>query len=269
MIEKLYFGLPLLHFHLLEQFPELGCAVSTRTGPRGECFNLGPVRGPDRGLRADHWRRMGVSLGLLAGCAPQLQVHGPDIVRITGPDANVHATPPADASFTDCRNVGLLAFSADCPLVAIYQPGRAVGVAHASWRCTTTLIVQRLVQRMVDELGCQPRRMWAAVSPSAGPCCYEVGDDVYAAAASLPHRDSCFDRPCGEAGAKYHFDLWQAAVQQLTAAGLPARQIELSELCTLCNNDQFFSYRREGEGVGQFGLMIGLREDLTRPPAKQ
>ena len=258
MIERYYFGLPLLHFGKLDPFAELGCAVSTRRGPGGANFNLGPVRGPERGRRCDNWKRLGVSLGLLAGVAPQLQVHGPDIVKVDGPAGDFHATPPADASFTDRPGVGLLAFSADCPLVAVYEPGRAVGVAHASWRCTATLIVQRLVERMASELDCRPRRMWAAISPSAGPCCYEVGPEVFASAAELPDRAACFHRPRGPAG-KHHFDLWQAAIQQLVGAGVPEKQIDTAGLCTICHNDQFFSYRREGENVGAFGLMIGRR----------
>ena len=259
MIERLYFGLPLLHFETLDRFGELACAVSTRVGPRGERFDLGPVRGPDRGRRAGNWKRLGFSLGLGGGLAPQLQVHGPDIIRVDAPGDDFGATRPGDASFTDRPGIGLLAFSADCPLVAVYDPGRAVGVAHASWRCTTTLIVQRLVQRMVAELGCRPGRMWSGISPSAGPCCYEVGPEVYESASRLPDRESCFTRSAGGGQEKFRFDLWRAAAQQLIAAGLGPQQIQPARLCTICRNDQFFSYRREGEGAGAFGLMIGRR----------
>jgi YfiH family protein len=258
MIERHYFGLPLLHFAKLDPFSELGCAVSTRRGPSGTSFDLGPVRGPQRGCRADHWKRLGVSLGLLDGVAPQLQVHGPDFVKVDGPAGDFHATPPADASFTDRPGIGLLAFSADCPLVAVYAPGRAVGVAHASWRCTATLIVQRLIERMADDLDCRPEKMWAAISPSAGPCCYEVGPEVYLSARRLPDREACFHRPAGPA-CKQHFNLWRAAIQQLVHAGVPETHIDPAGLCTICHNDQFFSFRREGDAVGSFGLMIGRR----------
>jgi YfiH family protein len=258
MFEQHYFGLPILHFDTLERFRELACGVSTRAGARvGETFDLAPVRGPNRGANSTRWRRLALSLGLFDGLAPQLQVHGPDIVRVDAPDADFAKTSPADASFTARAGLGLLAFSADCPLVAVYAPGRAVGVAHASWRCTTTLIVKRLIERMADEVGCRPARMWAAVSPSAGPCCYEVGPEVYEAAGCLPQRDACFKHPTNS-GDRPHFDLWEAAVQQMVAAGVPASHIELAEMCTICS-DRFFSYRREGQGVGAFGLMIGRR----------
>ncbi len=260
MIERIHGGLPLLHFELFERFGELACAVSTRRGPGGAQFDLGPVRGPDRGANSAKWRRLADALGL-AGIAPQLQVHGRDVLRVDRQPGDFKSTPEADASFTAAAGLGLLAFSADCPLVAVYQPGRAVGVAHASWRCTTGLIVRRLIERMVGELDCRPGQMWAAISPSAGPCCYEVGEDVYEAAKSLPDRDACFRSAATRRGAgssgKRHFDLWQAARQQLLAAGLPPGQIETAGLCTICRNDLFFSFRREGPGVGSFGLMIG------------
>ncbi len=254
MIEREHDGLPLLHFEQFEPFDELACAVSTRRGPGGFDFNLGPVRGPDRGARSANWRRLAEAIRLDGGLAPQLQVHENDIVRVT--DAgHFHDTPPADASFTDRVGLALLAFSADCPLVGVYAPGVGVGVAHASWRCTAGLIVQRLVERMVGELGCDPRRMWACMGPSAGPCCYEVGPEVREAAADLPDRDACFPEVAG----RLHFDLWTAGRQQLEAAGLPGEQIEIAGLCTMCHSDRFFSYRREGRGVGQFGLVIGRR----------
>ncbi len=267
MIHRSHDGLLLLHFESFQRFGKLACAVSTRRGPGGTDFNLGPVRGPDRGARWGNWRRMASALGL-PGIAAQHQVHECAVLRIGDDPPDFRTTPQADASFTDRVGVGLLAFSADCPLVVVAQPGRAVGVAHASWRCTTGLLVSALVRRMVEELDCRPQEMWAGISPSAGPCCYEVGQDVFAAAAALPDRAACFIAPddprsaatrraTGPGSGKSHFDLWEAARQQLAAAGVPPGHIETAGLCTLCRNDLFFSYRREGAGVGSFGLMIG------------
>ena len=255
MISQTIDGLPLLQFEILRPFDELACAISMRQGPGGADFNLGPVRGPQRGERSANWRRLADTLGL-RHVWPQLQVHGGAIHYVTHRCDDILAVPEADASFTGLSGLGLLAFSADCPLVALYEPGRGVGVVHASWRSTVTRIVQRTVEAMTAQLGCAPGAMWSAIGPSAGPCCYEVGPEVFDAAAELPNRDACFT----EVDGRRHFDLWQAAEGQLRAAGLRPSHIQTAGVCTLCQTGRFFSYRQEGRGVGQFGLMVGRRD---------
>ena len=94
------------------------------------------------------------------------------------------------------------------------------------------------------------------MGPGAGPCCYEVQDDVYEAAAVLSARERCFQRRDG----RLYFDLWEANRTQLVDTGVAAEQIEAAGLCTLCHNDVFYSYRREGAGCGHFALLAALRD---------
>jgi hypothetical protein len=254
MIDFEHDGLPLLAFEALDRLGGFACAISTRRGAGGMEFNLAPARGPDRGARAANWRRLASAVGV-EQFWPQLQVHGGDIVRVTHPPSGYHQVPEADACFTTATDLGLLAFCADCPLVAVYQPGVAVGLAHASWRSTTQLIVRRLVARLVDEAGCDASRMWAGIGPSAGPHNYEVGHEVYDAAVGLPDRDDCFT----ERNGSLYFNLWRAAAQQLVAAGVSADRIETAGICTIQQNSRFFSYRAEGAGVGLFGMIVARR----------
>lgn len=148
-----------------------------------------------------------------------------------------------------------MTFSADCPLIVAWDPAAPVlGLAHASWRCTTAGIVGRLIETM-RSLGADPGRICAGIGPSAGPCCYEVGDDVREAAAVIPDVDRLFPERDGQV----YFDLWSANRAQLIAAGVPASSIAVASVCTMCQNDVFFSYRREGVGCGHFGLMAAMR----------
>lgn len=161
-----------------------------------------------------------------------------------------------DALVTDQPGAALMTFSADCPLVLLFDPRRrALGMAHASWRCTTALITRQLVLAMQTHFGCRPGDLLAGVGPSAGPEQYEVGEDVYAAAAGLPRREQLFPRRDG----RMVFDLWEANRLLLIESGVRPEHIELAGLCTMTRTDLFYSYRREGPGCGHFGLMAALR----------
>jgi YfiH family protein len=177
-------------------------------------------------------------------------------VAVVGQTRGVRRLKGHDAVVTDVPGAALMIFSADCPLVLVYDPARrAVGVAHASWRCTLAGIAEKLVETMEQRFGCQPTALLAGVGPSAGPERYEVRQDVYEAAAGLPNRDHLFSVREG----RLYFDLWEANRSQLELAGIGPESIETARICTMSRNDLFYSYRREGVGCGHFGLLAGLR----------
>jgi hypothetical protein len=162
-----------------------------------------------------------------------------------------------DALTTSTRGLAVMGKSADCPLVLIAERGRrAVGFAHASWRATVAGIARAVIGRMVES-GCLPADLVACICPSAGPECYEVGQEVREAAIhGIGSHATAFFRP-GPRG-KDHFDLWTANVDALTRAGLRAENVHVAGVCTLCRNDLFPSHRREGDLAGRFAAVIGL-----------
>ena len=211
------------------------------------------ARAPERAARR---RRMAADLGL----APQalhccIQVHQTRIARVE------HARPGRDldgfdGAITAAPGAALMTFSADCPLLLVFDPvRRAVGMAHASWRCTVAGMAGELVEAMRAHFGSVPADLLAGIGPSAGPERYEVQDDVYQAAATLPDRAACFLTRDG----RMYFNLWEANRQQLCAAGLAERNVEIAGICTITDSERFYSFRREGPGCGHFGLMAGLR----------
>jgi len=181
----------------------------------------------------------------------QDQVHRPGIAVLSD------ATPPgplaaSDATIVTAAGRPVLGFSADCPLVLIFDPRSGVfGLAHASWRCLVAGLVGRLLRRMVDEFECRPADLLAGIGPSAGPERYEVQDDVYEAAADLPDREAIF-RPHRD---RWLLDLWAGNRGQLERGGIPPERIETAGACTMGDSKRFYSYRREGAGCGHFGLL--------------
>lgn len=207
---------------------------------------------------------------------PMKQIHS-DVVRV------FHATPEhpcnGDASATN-RQVLLLAVqTADCVPILLADPRkRAVAAIHAGWRGTLSRVAEKTVGRMRAEFGSKPGDLFAALGPSIGPCCYEVGADFVAKfTAQFADAADYFDEPrSGEEPnslqwlnmappghqpppKNVHLDLRKANCSQLLAAGLRTQNIFTSNLCTGCRTDLFFSYRKEGAQSGRLLSVVGLR----------
>lgn len=180
------------------------------------------------------------------------QVHGAT-VHVADGDGPAGAPPEADIAVTASPDRAVAVQVADC--VPLLIAGRqAVAAAHAGWRGTAANVAREAVEALV-RLGEDRRGLCAAIGPSIGPCCYEVGGELvdrFADAGWHAAVDRWFTRP---ASAR-HLDLWTANTDQLIAAGVPSSRIHVSGLCTKCHPAWFHSYRREGEGAGRMAGFI-------------
>jgi hypothetical protein len=188
----------------------------------------------------------------LDGVAFCKQVHGNTVHRVDGPGL----AGAGDGLVTDAPGLGVMCFSADCPLVLVADSaGRAVGIAHASWRSTVKQVTTRLVEKLRDEFGCRGEDLVAGISPSAGPCCYRVGAEVVDTA--VRELGIMAERFFRVSGGKFIFDLWGANRRQLLAAGVPGANIAAAGVCTICHNQTYPSCRAEGDAAGRFVAVIG------------
>jgi copper oxidase (laccase) domain-containing protein len=99
--------------------------------------------------------------------------------------------------------------------------------------------------------GSEPIDLLAAVGPSIGPCCYEVGSDLASHFAAHPDAPRWFSHETNP-----RMDLWRATRDQLERAGVPARHIHVCELCTWDHPALFHSYRRDGKAAGRLVAAI-------------
>jgi polyphenol oxidase len=224
--------------------PEARAAFSTRLGgvsePPFHTLNLGRLTG-DPAVGENRHR-----LAAAIGVDPRLvligrQVHGAEVRRHEGPtDPPAFAEPSpglpeADGHIAGRAGLAPLVFVADCLPVALAGE-RGVAMLHCGWRG----MAAGIVGRGVEEVGAGA----AAVGPGIGPCCYEVGDEV---------RDAFGDLGEGISSGRM-LDLREAARRLLVAAGV--ERLEISELCTSCHPELFFSHRRDGARTGrQAGLV--------------
>jgi YfiH family protein len=244
--------------------PWLAQGVTERGGGASEgafaTLNLGLHVGDDGGAVVENRRRVAGNLGFTLDrlvCAEQ--VHGGDVAVVTAADAGrgarAHgdALPGVDALATNTPGLLLSLFYADCvPLLLADPPNRAVAVAHAGWRGLVADVIANTVSQMGRAFGTRPYDLLAAIGPCIGPCCYEVGDDV---AAHFPEDV----RKPSSGGGRPHVDLAGAAARQLRGTGVSSGSITLSEQCTSCLPDRYFSHRRDSGRTGRIGALIGIR----------
>jgi YfiH family protein len=176
-----------------------------------------------------------------------------------------------DGIVTDMPDALLTVFGGDCPPVYIIDPKRrAAGLVHAGWKGTLGKIPQVAIAQMTVKFGCDPADMYAAIGPGVCKDCYEMGDEVYDAFASQWSRedaDMILSRyPARDAegreilGGKYHLDLREANRMTLLRAGVPADHIAVSNVCTMCNVDTFYSYRGRALENEQVAMMVNRFE---------
>jgi len=215
-------------------------------------------------------------VGRMLGFAPDAwvcgeQVHGnhAEIVsrRDAGRGARSRATacPNTDALISDEPGILLAQFFADCVPLYFFDPVRGViALAHAGWKGTVLDIAGRTVAKMAESFGSMPANMLAAIGPSIGACCYEVGEDVaekvrdLAAARGLDLHGGGVLKP-GDGAGKARLDLKELNRQLMIKVGILPSSIEMSQWCTGCRKDLFFSYRMEQGTSGRMMSWLGIK----------
>jgi hypothetical protein len=207
---------------------------------------------------------------------PLKQIHS-DVVHLFLKPAG--DPPKGDASLTNTPGLLLGVQTADCVPILLVDPKKhVVAAVHAGWRGTLARIAQKTIGRMQLEFGCKPADLLAALGPSIGPCCYEVGVELVTKfTAQFADAHDYFDEPrTGDEPnpiqwlnmappghqpppKRVHLDLRKANRSQLIASGLRPNNIYSTDLCTGCRTDLFFSYRREGPLSGRFMSVVGIR----------
>jgi len=172
------------------------------------------------------------------------QVHSDRIVLAQ--DIRSGDIPEADAIIS--RNIDdvLCVRTADCvPVLAWSDEARLIAAIHAGWRGLALGIVEKTIRAM-GTLGAVD--IHASIGPAIGRCCYEVKTDVVEALGVEPQtngRGSLF------------VDLQEVAASRLIRTGVDPQAIDVKALCTSCNKDSFFSFRRQGDKAGRNISVIG------------
>ena len=191
------------------------------------------------------------------------QTHS-DIVRVVT-DAD-HTTlchrdcPECDALVTNTPGVSLMVFTADCTPLLFHDPVTgAVGAAHAGWRGTAQNIGAKVVQAMVENFGCKPENIHAAIGPNIGQCHFETDADVPDAMLAAYGEEAA--RYIEKRGEKYFPDVKAINAMSLRRCGVT--HIDISCDCTYCQSQRFWSHRVTKGDRGSQGAVILCKEVRT------
>lgn len=275
-------GLKVLQGPAFSKLPWLIHAFSTRLGGispliNERVLNLGFTDWDSRENVLENRRRFQTAAG--AANLPLLslkQIHS-DVIHLfdTAPSDSCRG----DASITNRPGLLLAVQTADCvPILLVDPKKRAIAAIHAGWRGTLARIAAKTIGAMQMHFATNPRDLLAAIGPSIGPCCYEVGTEVATQFLSqFPDAPAYFDEfrtgdepnpiqwlnmmPPGHQPPPKGvlLDLRKANRSQLLAAGLRPQNIHTIDLCTVCRPDLLFSYRKEGSASGRLMSVIALR----------
>lgn len=216
----------------------------TREGGRSAgpyaSLNLGLAVGDAAATVLANRRRLAAAVGLeLERWVVPAQVHGTRVAEVGEGDAGrgaldlASAVAETDALLTEAPEVGLVISHADCVPVVVVAAGAggpALASVHAGWRG----MLDGIVEQAATALARRGRLLGAVIGPSIGPCCFTVDEEVQ-------RRFEARFPGVAEGAA---VDLWECALRQLRAAGVPATEITLTRLCTSCDG-RFYSHRRD------------------------
>ncbi len=265
--ELVYYAFP-----ALEAFPFVRHGFSTRLGGVSEgiyaSMNLSFTRGDDPERVRENFARFCRAIGTdAANVVISAQEHHTVIHNATTADRGrgilwERGYTDVDGLLTDEPNVVLCTQYADCvPLFFVDPVKRVVGTSHSGWKGTVARIGAVTVERMCHDYGCRREDIRAAIGPSIGACCFEVDAPVAEAFARLEEcGEECIRRRSSE---KFDVDLWEVNRRILLKAGIPVEQITVTDLCTRCHPDLFWSHRATGSQRGSLAGFIAIADEKT------
>ncbi len=184
------------------------------------------------------------------------QVHGDSIRYVTeedrGSGANSYGGSIADTEgfITDKMNIPIAVFTVDCLSAFIYDSTTpAIGLVHCGWRSSKERIASRTVRLMQAKFNTKPQDLYIGFGSSIRGCCYEVSSGF----------KSYFSGGLTEKNGRFYLDLTDLNKKEFLALGLKEENIFPPQACTFCNNDEFFSYRKEGLVCGR-GMSVMMAQ---------
>lgn len=163
--------------------------------------------------------------------------------------------PETDALVTNQKNAAIALNFADCVPVIFYDSVKKVAaIAHAGWRGTALAIVKRTVEKMSKDFSSNPKDIVALIGPCIGKCCFQVKEDVkekLLETINESERQFVCDKMCVDLKLVNKFQLLDSGVVK----------IDVSEDCTSCKSELFFSYRKEKGNTARHSAVIMMTDE--------
>ncbi len=247
-----------LSYFEIPEMAELGWlrhAFLTRLGgasaPPYDSLNMSDKNGDYESVVSKNKNRIAAAFGFDSRRLVLLdQVQEDQILLLKEPIAALSGPLEYDSMITGVSNIFLGIRTADClPIFVVDQKRKVIAAIHAGRRGTSLQITAKVLKKMKEDFGCSPGDFLVGLGPSIGSCCYEIDEEVF-----HPEWEP-LSTPKGSG--KWMVDLGRINIAQMKSEGIREEQISWVNLCTRCQSDLFFSYRREGRTGRQLSI-IGM-----------
>lgn len=223
-----------------------------------ESLNIGTSRGDDPENVVENYRILGRALGFdVQNLVLSRQVHSDIVLPVSeahrGAGLFAPHLPDCDALITNTPGIALTIFTADCTPIVLWDcVTGAVGAIHAGWRGTAAAIAAKTVEAMTRQYGSRPEDIRAAIGPNIAQCHFETNADVPDALTSAFGPE--IQQFIVQRGKKFFPDLKAVNAWVLNQAGVS--HVEISEECTVCQCNRFWSHRVTQGHRGSQGAII-------------
>lgn len=182
------------------------------------------------------------------------QIHS-DLVHIVNENDYFEVPRKCDALVTNQINKPLMVMVADCSPVLFYDDKqKVIAATHAGRQGAFKGIVINTLDAMKYGFDSNSKDTYVTIGASIGVCCYEVGSEIYDEAKELG-----FEYAFELRDDRFYLDVNKILKHQLLESGIKEENLEISDECTCCLNEKFFSYRADGV-TGRFAGIIKLNQ---------
>ncbi|MCX5848069.1 MAG: peptidoglycan editing factor PgeF [Deltaproteobacteria bacterium] len=248
---------------LLNECDFLTHAFCTRLGGVSEdeyaSLNISFKEGDLESMVLQNWNRLAMAFAIpMENFLTLNQVHGDDIfvIKPFGEYFPSDGSLNYDAIVTSRDNLAICIKTADCvPVFFVDRMKKIIAVVHAGWKSTALEITTKVIRLLQKKYDSSPRDILAAIGPAIGKCCLEL--DATSANTFFNQEDHEAFLFSGSRPNKWMLDLAECNRRQILNCGIPEANIDVSDLCTSCRQDLFFSHRGSGGITGrQVNFMI-------------
>lgn len=257
--------------HWVSDFPGLTAGFSTKNGgfSKGEFtgLNMGFHVSDDQLTVMKNRQHLGGKLDFpLSNWVGADQTHEVNVAKVSPKDAGLGAMqydssfPHTDGFYTNDQGILLTLCYADCvPLYFLHRKTKTIGIAHAGWKGTVHGIAEKMITVFKND-GIPANEIEAVIGPSICGQCYVVDDRVIKAANQWKndHLPPAYKEI---SKGQYQLDLKQLNRQVMIHSGLAEKNIVISNYCTSCNADLFYSHRRDSGKTGRMISFMGWKEE--------
>lgn len=244
---------------------------STRSGGVSKehlsSMNLSFSRGDDRENVMENHRRFAKALGYEeTKLVFSDQVHLTKFHKVTKNDCGKGILKESDIKeidglVTDEPGIPIITFYADCVPLFFYDPvKKVIAMAHSGWRGTVERIGAKMIAYMETEYGSRVQDIICAVAPSICQKCYEVSEDVAFRFLEVFGEGYGDELLYAKEHGKYQLNLHKACEITLLEAGIKEKHLDVTDLCTCCNPDFFFSHRASHGMRGNLAGVMMIKE---------